>query len=102
MKFANEDAAAELEIRREFEHWFNASRSKDGCMSHFAPDAVSFEHVPPLQVKGVDAIRKICQAGFDAFKGRRGRTRVGTPGLLADASTRQTFTCCLVGSTRRT
>jgi uncharacterized protein (TIGR02246 family) len=59
------------QIRDTFDDWFDATCRKDvdAIMSHFAPDAVDFEHTTPLQYKGVDAIRKVCQAGFDRFEG---------------------------------
>jgi len=71
MKYASQDAATEAEIREEFQRWFVESCRKDTvkCMTHFAPDALSYEHVTPLQYRGVDAIKIVCQAGFDAFRG---------------------------------
>jgi ketosteroid isomerase-like protein len=71
VRHASQDAAAEAGIREEFQRWFFESRRKDtaGCMTHFAADALSYEHVAPLQYQGVEAIRKVCQAGFDVFQG---------------------------------
>lgn len=62
---------AEQEIRKEFERWFNEAAAKDidAVMSHIASDVVSYEHDAPLQYVGVDAIREVCQRGFDAMKG---------------------------------
>ncbi len=38
-------------------------------MTKIADGAVSYEHEAPLQYVGVDAIRKVCQGGFDAMRG---------------------------------
>jgi ketosteroid isomerase-like protein len=35
-------------------------------IARIARDAVSYEHVAPLRYVGVDAIRDLCQRGFDA------------------------------------
>ncbi len=63
--------AAEQEIRREFEEWFrdSAARDLDALMEKIAEDAVSYEHDLPLQHVGVDAIRQVCQNGFDVVQG---------------------------------
>jgi len=62
--------SAEREIREEFEQWFDeaAAKDTDAVMSHIASDAVSYEHEAPLQYVGADAIREVCQRGFDAQK----------------------------------
>jgi ketosteroid isomerase-like protein len=64
-------ATAEMEVRDEFERWFKeaAAKDTDAVMSHIATNAVSYEHDAPLQYVGVDAIREVCQRGFDAMKG---------------------------------
>jgi ketosteroid isomerase-like protein len=61
-------SSAEQEIREEFEQWFDeaAAKDTDAVMAHIARDAVSYEHDAPLQYVGVDAIREVCQRGFDA------------------------------------
>jgi uncharacterized protein (TIGR02246 family) len=63
--------SAEQEIREEFKQWFEeaAAKDTDAVMAHIAPDAVSYEHEAPLQYVGVDAIREVCQRGFDSQLG---------------------------------
>jgi uncharacterized protein (TIGR02246 family) len=58
---------AEREIRDLFEAWFDASTAKDldASMEPIADDVISYEHEVPLKYQGVDAIRPICEAGFE-------------------------------------
>lgn len=65
------DECARREIRALFETWWNAASAKDidGAMALVAQDVVSYEHDAPLQYRGVDAVRGVCQAGFDAMSG---------------------------------
>ncbi|HEY8944444.1 MAG TPA: SRPBCC domain-containing protein [Polyangiaceae bacterium] len=57
----------ELEIRALFENWSRASERKDlqASMATIARNILSYEHDPPLFYRGVDALRAVCQAGFD-------------------------------------
>jgi ketosteroid isomerase-like protein len=55
--------AAEREIRALFEAWSRASSAKDieRTMAPIARDVLSYEHEAPLQYKGLEAIREVCQ-----------------------------------------
>lgn len=66
-----DQALGEADIRALFARWSDASarRDLDGSMEPIAEDVVSFEHELPLQVQGIEALRKQCKAGFDASKG---------------------------------
>lgn len=48
-----------------------ALRAKDidALMAHYAPDMVTFDFRPPLQVRGVDAYRKNFEAWFASVQG---------------------------------
>lgn len=58
--------SAEAEIRALHDAWFAASERKDldASMAPIAADVVSYEHVTPQEYRGVEAIRPICEAGF--------------------------------------
>ncbi|WP_020578057.1 YybH family protein [Actinopolymorpha alba] len=62
---------AEKEIRDLFAEWLADASAKDidAVMTKIADDAVSYEHEAPMIYRGADAIRKVCQGGFDAAKG---------------------------------
>jgi ketosteroid isomerase-like protein len=62
---------AEAEIRKAFQEWFDDAVAKDldAVMTKIAADAVSYEHEAPLVYRGADAIRQVCERGFDAAKG---------------------------------
>jgi len=62
---------AESEIRSLFKDWWlGAARMDiDASMAPIAEDIVSYEHVTPLRYRGVDAVRGVCQAGFDLMEG---------------------------------
>jgi uncharacterized protein (TIGR02246 family) len=62
---------SEQEVRAIHERWFDRTRAKDldGLMGHIADDVVSYEHQPPLQYVGVDAVRDVCRAGLEASDG---------------------------------
>lgn len=68
---AASDAEAERELRNLFTGWWRAAAAKDvgGAMAPIAADVVSYEHDTPLQHVGLDAVRAVCQRGFDAAKG---------------------------------
>lgn len=62
---------AEAQIRREFAEWFRDSAAKDinGVMTKIADDVVSYEHAAPMVYRGADAVREVCQYGFDIADG---------------------------------
>ncbi len=45
------------------------ARDVDALMGHYAPDVVTFDLRPPLQIRGVDAYRKNFEAWFAAVHG---------------------------------
>lgn len=65
------DQNAEAEVRKEFEEWFDdaAAKDLDAVMTKIADDAVSYEHEAPLVYEGADAIRQVCERGFEAARG---------------------------------
>lgn len=60
-------AAAEQDLRRLHERWFDSTAAKDldGLMAPIANDVISYEHEHPLQYVGVQAVREVCRAGLD-------------------------------------
>ncbi|GAB3511002.1 hypothetical protein GCM10027341_50000 [Spirosoma knui] len=62
----------EEEIRQIYQGWFAGTAAKDinAVMAHIAPHVVSYEHDSPLQYVGIDAIRQVCQQGFDLSNGQ--------------------------------
>lgn len=62
--------SAEQEIRDLFKDWWAASARMDieASMAPIAEDIVSYEHNTPLRYRGVDAVRKVCQTGFDMMR----------------------------------
>jgi len=63
--------SAEAEIRKLFEHWETAIRSKDldGSLAHYAPDVLAFDLINPLQYTGSDAVRNRLESWFASFEG---------------------------------
>lgn len=63
--------ASEREIRALFATWLRASSARDiaGAMAPVDPDIHSYEHNTPLQYHGIDAVRAVCQQGFDLIAG---------------------------------
>ena len=63
-------AADEARIRECIESWTSAVRAKDvdGVMSHYTPDAVTFDLAPPLQHAGAD-YRRGFEEWFRTFRG---------------------------------
>ncbi|GAB3926272.1 YybH family protein [Larkinella terrae] len=63
---------AEQEIRQIYADWFQGTAAKDidAVMAHIAPNVVSYEHDAPLQYTGIDAVRDVCQRGFDVSTGQ--------------------------------
>jgi uncharacterized protein (TIGR02246 family) len=62
----------EAQIRKCVDSLAQALRAKDikALMAHYAPDNVTFDFRPPLQVQGVDAYRKNFEAWFASVQGR--------------------------------
>ncbi|MFG1688860.1 YybH family protein [Nonomuraea sp. NPDC049269] len=60
--------AAEQEVRRVHERWYDGTAAKDldGLMAAIADDIVSYEHETPLQHVGVEAVRAVCASGLEA------------------------------------
>lgn len=60
--------AAEQDLRRLHQRWFDSTAAKDldGLMAAIADDIISYEHDQPLQYVGVQAVREVCKAGLDA------------------------------------
>lgn len=75
MKVGDHMAADERQSTREieqlFDTWFEASAARDidAVMRPIAAEVVSYEHDAPLQHLGVDAVRAVCQEGFDYMEG---------------------------------
>ncbi|OKI74166.1 YybH family protein [Micromonospora sp. CB01531] len=63
-----DDAAAEQDLRRLHQRWFDRTAAKDldGLMAGIADDVISYEHDHPLQHVGLSAVREVCKAGLDA------------------------------------
>lgn len=57
----------EAELRELHEAWFAASARRDikASMAPIARDVVSYEHSGPLYFAGIEAVRAVCQQGFD-------------------------------------
>jgi uncharacterized protein (TIGR02246 family) len=65
---ANEDVAR---IRELIEAWRQAVLAKDvdALVSHYAPDVVVFDVVPPASIRGVEHYRENWRRWFDSMKG---------------------------------
>jgi uncharacterized protein (TIGR02246 family) len=61
----------DAQIRECMDALAQALRAKkiDALMAHYAPDIVTFDLRPPLQVQGVDAYRKNFEAWFASVQG---------------------------------
>jgi uncharacterized protein (TIGR02246 family) len=61
----------DAQIRECIDALAQALRAKDinALMAHYAPDVVTFDLRPPLQVSGVDAYRKNFEAWFASMQG---------------------------------
>lgn len=59
------------QIRKRLDTWTQALHPKDinALMAHYAPDVITFDLRPPLQVQGVDAYRKNFEAWFASVQG---------------------------------
>jgi len=64
-------ASDETQIRQLIEQWGKAVSAKDltTLLSHYAPDILTFDIVPPLQSQGIDAYRKNFEAWFASVQG---------------------------------
>jgi uncharacterized protein (TIGR02246 family) len=64
-------ASDEAQIRQLIDDWGKALHTKDltTLMSYYAPDILTFDILPPLQYRGVEAYRKNFQAWFAAVHG---------------------------------
>jgi uncharacterized protein (TIGR02246 family) len=60
----------EAQVRRLIERYVEAIRNHDidGVVSAYAPDLVAFDIVPPLQIVGVEAFRRIWEEIFETFE----------------------------------
>lgn len=65
------EASMEQEIRALFEQWWRDAAAKDidRVMAPIADDVISYEHEAPLQYTGSQAVREVCQRGFDVMQG---------------------------------
>ena len=63
---------AKADVRHHFNQWFDESAEKDldAVMRRIAPEVISYEHVDGLVHRGVDAVRAVCQRGFELQDGR--------------------------------
>jgi uncharacterized protein (TIGR02246 family) len=68
------EAIGERQIRALVGNMATAIRAKDveALMTHYAPDVLAFDLLPPLQYSGADAIRKRVSAWFSSFEGSIG------------------------------
>jgi ketosteroid isomerase-like protein len=67
----SEPAAAEQKINDIHTHWYERTAAKDldGVMAHVAPDVLSYEHQPPLEYRGIEAVRESCRTGLESSDG---------------------------------
>jgi uncharacterized protein (TIGR02246 family) len=74
MATATNKAIDEAQIRQLVDNWVASVRAKDinGLMSHYAPNILLFDIMPPLQHKGADAERKLWEGCFPYFQGAIG------------------------------
>jgi uncharacterized protein (TIGR02246 family) len=61
----------EARIRQVLDEWLHAIHRKDAdaVLSHYAPDLVTYDLIPPLQHKGAAAYRKVLEAWLAAIDG---------------------------------
>lgn len=66
----NHKTTDEAQIRQLVDDWVKAVRAKDidGLMSHYAPDSLLFDILPPLEHKGASAYRKLWEGCFPYFQ----------------------------------
>lgn len=67
----------EAQIRQIIDDWRSAlcARDVDRLLSHYAPDVLFFDAVPPFQHRGADAYRRTWEAMFDFLPPRLGSER---------------------------
>jgi len=70
----NGGATGERQVRALIDNLADAIRAKDvdALMTHYAPDVLAFDLLPPLQYRGADAIRNRVSAWFSSFQGSIG------------------------------
>ena len=80
MPTSGASTADDTQVRKRLDTLAQALRAKDidALMAHYAPDMVTFDVRPPLQVQSADAYRKNFEAWFASVQG---------PDRLRDAST---------------
>jgi uncharacterized protein (TIGR02246 family) len=61
----------EAQIRERLDQWARALRAKDldRLMAFYAPEVITFDMVPPLQVSGADNYRKHWSQWFESMSG---------------------------------
>lgn len=64
-------APAEAELHGLLDDWAEAVRAKDvnAIVAHYAPDALAFDAIPPLQLQGKDAYRTHWEKCMTMMKG---------------------------------
>jgi len=72
MTTASTNNAASAEIAKLVAGWSEAVRAKDvdRVMSHYTPDVLVFETMPPLRYVGAEAYRPIWQEWFSGVEGK--------------------------------
>ncbi len=68
-------ASAQSDVKALLDNWVEAIRAKDidRLMPIYSPDAVYFDVVPPLQIKGSDGIRRNFLRWFDGWSSAIGQ-----------------------------
>src|SRR3954454_3708317 len=71
MTTENSEATNASQVRELIDDWAKALRAKDinWLMSHYTPDILSFDLLPPLQYAGADAYRQNWEEWFPTFQG---------------------------------
>ncbi|HSE06881.1 MAG TPA: nuclear transport factor 2 family protein [Methylomirabilota bacterium] len=71
MTSRSDGTSNEAEIRQLMDDWVRAVRAKDvgAAVAGYAPEVISFDLAPPLEYRGVTAIRKSLEEWFPTFRG---------------------------------
>jgi uncharacterized protein (TIGR02246 family) len=66
------EASDEAAIKQLFDNWFAGTEANDidRIVKGIADDIVSYEHDSPLEYRGIDSVRAVCQKGLDLSGGR--------------------------------
>jgi uncharacterized protein (TIGR02246 family) len=74
MTTATNKAIDEAQIRQLVDSWVSSVHAQDidGLMTHYAPDSLTFDIMPPLEHRGTDAYRKLWEQCFPYFQGAVG------------------------------